>query len=493
MNTVGRQAAKSILILGLALLAGVAGAIVPAATVEVAERQQTACDETGAGLAAAIEPLKALCPSPSSGVSAECMEALDERYWNRPVFCNVHSNIRDGPFRRPLWWPQPRNDRVVWREVFENPAALRAQVEAATRDPACRLRENQFRPDLRATCAADAMTRLGALHRACRRALDWEDETNPYFDGWRSDWEARRIELEHTERGDYWQQVAELEESELHFAWRMAKCRAMTTPALAPLEQLRPSSYYVARHDQRDQLVFAAARLGSIWAIGVGTRWHKDGGRVAVETWRDAPLPLAYIHWAGRSRLLAYLLAAREEDLAGEAPQFDWRGLEAAFTDEEISAARPIVRAIRERGWPPAAERELSDSPWPWMDQPTPVRVEVLRRRIDENGNIRWIYPNGLEMWRQDGGTYSTTPGGETYIHYHSRIGKATLRRWTDADGTERWIDEVGDEHWIDADGAEHWIELDGTEWILLPPEVPSSAPHEHAGEEDIPDPANPE
>ena len=487
MNTVGRQAAKSILILGLALLPDVAGAIVPAATVEVAERQQTACDETGAGLAAAIEPLKALCPSPSSWVSPECIEALDERYWNRPVLCNAHSNIRDGPTSRPLWWPQPRNDMVLWRHVFENPSALHAQVDVATRDPACRLRENQFRPDLREACAADSMARLGVLHRACRRPLDWEDDGNPYFNGWRQWWEEFRTGLEQTDRGDYWQQIAELEESELHFAWRMAKCRAVPKVALAPLDQLRPSSHYVAKHDQRDQLVFAAARLGSVWAIGVGSSWSKlgEGGKVAVETWQDAPLPLAYVHWAMRTRhQLAYLLAAREEDIVSEVPQFDWRGLEAAFTDEEVSAARPTVRAIRARGWPPCCGRELSDSPWPWMDQPTAVRVEVLRRRIDEDGNIRWVYENGREEWVGGDRTYSAAPGGATSITGHLRVGRATLRRWIDADGIERWIDEVGDEHWIDADGAEHWIELDGTEWILLPPE---SHPDDDRGESAMP------
>ena len=78
-------------------------------------------------------------------MSQECAEALDERYWNRPVLCDMHSNERHP--RRPQWWPHPRNDTVVWREGFEAPLALRAQAEAATRDPACRLREHEFRLD----------------------------------------------------------------------------------------------------------------------------------------------------------------------------------------------------------------------------------------------------------------------------------------------------------------------------------------------------------
>ena len=87
--------------------------------------------------------------------------------------------------------------------------------------------------------------------------------------------------------------------------------------------------------------------------------------------------------------------------------------------------------------------------------------------------NIRWMYEDGREEWVHGERTYSETPGGKLYALYHSRIGMATLRRWTDANGIERWIDEAGDEHWIDADGAEHWIDLEGTEWILLPPGPP--------------------
>ena len=115
--------------------------VVLGATFAIAEERQAACDNTGTALAAAIEPLKALCPSPSSGTSPECIEALDARYWNRPVQCNVHSNLGEGFGYRPQWWPQPRNDTVVWRQVFEDPLALRREVEAATRDPACRLRD----------------------------------------------------------------------------------------------------------------------------------------------------------------------------------------------------------------------------------------------------------------------------------------------------------------------------------------------------------------
>ena len=102
-----------------------------------------------------------------------------------------------------------------------------------------------------------------------------------------------------------------------------------------------------------------------------------------------------------------------------------------------------------------------------------------MRRRIDEQGNIRWVYRSGSEEWLQHGVPHYVTPDGEESIFYHSPLNRPTVRRWTDADGTERWIDETGAEHWLDVDGTEHWIDLDGTEWILLPigDPLPEGAP----------------
>ena len=471
--------------------------------------QQTACGTSGPELAAALGRLKHICPSPSDGMSIECMAALQERYWNKPVLCHAHANpARE--FWKPIWWPKPRNDLLVWREVFEDPSSLRADVHAAAANRACRLRGDEFRPDLRRTCAADAMARLGVLHGACQYALymeggrrfeGWEREgavrpllepsaggargeplaarTQPRFEGWRPYWQERRAEAETLGNESYWQQwqqVAVQQEAELHHAWRMAKCRTVPVAALAPLRELRPPSVYSSPFDQHDLLVVAAARLGSEWALAVGTSSSRAGshGSVAVEAWRDAPLPLAYLHWSHHAGL-PYLLAARQADLASDAPRFDWRGWERGLADaygaDRVTAAVSTARTIRAHGWPPCCARNLSRSPWPWADLPTPMRTKVVRRRIDQSGNVRWVYENGREDWLEDNVTYSAMPGGETWIVYHSHIGRAVLRRWIDREGAERWLDEWGDEHWIEADGTERWISLDGTEWILLPPE----------------------
>ena len=144
-----------------------AGPVLATPPAPEAALQATACGAGGAEVTAALVRLKHLCPSPSDAVAKACMAALDERYRNKPVLCHAHANPARG-FRQPVWWPQPRNDLLPWREVFEDPSTLRATVQAAVRNRACRLLENEFRPDLRRTCAADAMARLGVLHGACQ-------------------------------------------------------------------------------------------------------------------------------------------------------------------------------------------------------------------------------------------------------------------------------------------------------------------------------------
>ena len=460
-------------VLTLAALVGVAswlGAspVLPtdALAADYAQHQTPACTT-----APSVEVLKRLCPAPSDTVSEECFAALETRYLHRPVFCDSHASPSRWTEYRPPSWALPRNDLLVWQDVFDDVVALRKRVEAATHDPACRLREHEFDPALRGPCAADAMTRLAVLHRACRGALAWEEEANTYFYGWRYAWDELRAALDEWVDDDHWQRVANVDESELHFAWRMAKCRAVPKPVLELLPRLRPPSHY-ERTDQHDLLIVAAARLGSPWALamtGVSNSFRKD--TVAVELWPDPILPLAYAalgQQAGQSGL-AYLLAARAEDLRSETPWFDWRGLERSYSAEEVRAALPVAKRVREHGWPPRCIRQRGDSPWPWADLPTVVRREFVRRRIDEQGNIRWVYRSGAEERLEHGVPHYVAPDGEELIFYHSALAQPTVRRWTDADGTERWIDESGNEHWLDADGMEHWIDLDGTEWILLP------------------------
>ena len=420
---------------------------------------------------ASLDDLKRLCPGPSEAVSEECLAALERRYVGRPVYCDLDSAPREWRWYR-RWQPLPRKEVLVWADVFEDMAAVRGKVEAAMADPTCRLREHEFRADLRQPCAADAMARLAVLHRACRGPIATEDEANPYFHGWPLAWGELRAVIEEHGDEDYWRLIASLEESELHFAWRMTKCRAVPKPVLEELAKLRPPSIY-SPADQYDLLMVAAARLGNPWAIAMAAASTGLGTEaVAIEMWPDAPPPLAYVAFRFQSSQssVSYLLAAREEDLRSETPWFDWRGFEQSVSAEEIKAALPAAQRIRDRGWPPCCKPQRGDSPWPWTDLPTVLSKEYIRRRIDDEGNVRWVRRSGTEEWLKDGVAYMMDPDGDASMQgSHSQIGRATVRRWIDADGTERWVDEWGDEHWLHADGTEHWIDLAGTEWILLP------------------------
>ena len=105
------------------------------------EHQTPAC-----ATAPSVEVLKRLCPAPSDTVSEECFAALEARYLHRPVFCDSHSSPSRWSEYRPPSWALPRKELLVWQDVFEDVVALHKKVEAATLDPACRLREHEFDP-----------------------------------------------------------------------------------------------------------------------------------------------------------------------------------------------------------------------------------------------------------------------------------------------------------------------------------------------------------
>ena len=96
--------------------------------------------------APSVDVLQRLCSAPSDAVSEECLAALEVRYLHRPVFCDSHSSPSRWSDYRPPSWVLPRKNLLVWQDVFEDVVALRQKVEAATHDPACRLREHEFDP-----------------------------------------------------------------------------------------------------------------------------------------------------------------------------------------------------------------------------------------------------------------------------------------------------------------------------------------------------------
>lgn len=440
-------------------------------------------DPAATELAAAVARLRSLCAPLWGGLSNECMAGLDGIYLDRVVTRNWHSEpLTDSPEgAKGPWRPLPVADRIVWRDVFESPLEFRFAVEDAIVDSRCLAMPGDAPHELRDACAADAFARLSVLHRACRRIVQWEASDDV---DWATDWELERRQLaEDAHRPDYAQRVAGLDESELHFSWRVAKCRAVPVAAMERISSLR--AYY--HSDAQDTaLLLVAARLGSVWA---NTQVGADGAELNATA--KANLALAYVRRAfvalyqddSLRMYLSYLLAAREYDRRA-GTQLDWGGLEQRFTKAVLDLAQPAAERILRQGWQPMEERASTDTTWPWAIAPPVVDTRLIRRRLDEGGNVRRIYEDGSEGWVDaDGSKHMLKPNGSEVITYPGH--RPHLRSWVDENGRHRWLDAFGREHWIDADGAEHWIDFRGTEWILLPYEVSSSAPHDSAGEAD--------
>ena len=266
-------------------------------------------------LASEVERVRGLCTPLWRDPSVECTAALDRIYLDRDVTLNWHSEpLRDPAegVKRP-WRPKPLRDDLVWRHVFEDPLALRRMVEAAVADPQCLAMRGEVRHRLREVCAADAFARLSVLHFACRRILYTDgDELHR---GWPSAWarERRYLKEDAQSPDDYAWRLATLNESELHFAWRLTKCRAVPQRAMARIVALPLRSHHTLGGNQHMELRQIAARLGNLWA---NTHWGGDGAELNAIA--KSSLALAYVRRAlvhSQSRMyLPYLLAAREYD-----------------------------------------------------------------------------------------------------------------------------------------------------------------------------------
>lgn len=444
----------------------------------------------------AMDELRSVCSPLWGEFSADCFAALEHRYLRRPIDLNRHSTdtgAGDPSLRRPRpWRPQPATDVIVWQDLFADPAGLRQSVEDALADPRCRVLAGQPRFDLRRTCAADAMARLAELQAACSDIRYWEENSEHHVvygldgldevigHGWAAEWslEYEMLDGDATAPAEYRRRQRALQESELHFRWRLAKCRAVPAAAFAWLDQLLPHDFEWQK-DQSSHLRTLAMRLGSVAAL---LRW---GGEPAATNalaefdvalaylrratglglgWREAPAPTA----------LPYLVAAHEVDSQRPQPTIDWRGIGEAYGEHEIAAARPCAGKILAAGWRPVPERPVEDPLWPWMRETEVVRTAVVRQRLDHKGLVRWVHEDGTEEWLDDGWLHTLDPDGTETAVITSRAQLQDrrlppVRGWEDENGRRRWVDVYGDEHWIAADGSEHWIEGDGTEWILLP------------------------
>lgn len=454
---------------------------------------QLAAGPGGVGERKAVEEARRLCGPLWGELSADCFAALEQRYLRRPIDLNRHSAdtaSADPSLRRQRRWrPRPARDVIVWHDLFANPAGLRQSVEAALADPRCRVFAGQPRFDLRRTCAADAMARLAELQTACSDIRYWDENAEYHVihglddeligHGWPAEWslEYKILEGEAAAPAEYWRRRRALEESEVHFRWRLARCRAVPAAAFAWLEQLLPHDFEW-QQDQSSHLHTLAMRLGSTWA-----NVYYGGEANSMNALAEFDIALAYLHRATvlglwrrppASRALSYLLAAREVDSQRRHPTIDWRGFDEAYGEPEVAAARPCAETILAAGWWPFPERSVEDPLWPWMREVEVVRTALVRQRLDHKGLVRWVHEDGTQKWLDGSWLHTRDPDGTETAVITSRAQLQDrrlppVRGWQDEDGRRRWVDVYGDEHWIADDGSEHWIEGDGTEWILLP------------------------
>ena len=326
---------------------------------------------TVAELALEVPQLRRLCAPLWGDLSPACLTELDRVYMDRDVTRNLHSEPGEDPAEgdKQPWGPLPLRDRLVWRLVFEDPLALRSVVEAAMADPQCLAMRGEAPHRLREVCAADAFSRLSVLHRACGSALHWDGEEQ--HDGWAAEWalERRYLNEDAEHPNGYAGRLATLNESELRFAWRLTKCRAVPPSAMERIVALQLPPHQLGRH-QHVELLQVAARLGSVWA---NTQAGGDGAELNASA--KSTLALAYVRRASGAALghyesprmhLPYLLAARHYDLRADA-QLDWSELEERFAKAEIDLARPILEGILRQGWRPMEERGYKDVTWPWQ------------------------------------------------------------------------------------------------------------------------------
>ena len=441
---------------------------------------------TDPDLASAVPQLRRLCTPLWRDLSPQCMATLDSIYLGRDVTLNLHSGPEERPSSlQPYWRPIFVGDRIAWRDVFRDPIALRAAVEAAAANSQCHARVGEARHDLREACAADAFARLSVLRHACNRTLYLDARESQR---WNEEWARERQTVDRTlqDGDDYALRVAAIEESELHFAWRLRKCRAVPSAATSRITALRLSPFERYFISQWWELTVIAARIGSPWASARAGRVGLAGADVNATAELD--LALGYLRRAklqksGQFWHLPHLLAARTHDLRREAPLLDWSNLQQHFSHAEIDAAQPAVDRILREGWQPTMNEEvLNEVTWPWAIAP-PVLETRLIRRWYQDGSVRWRHEDGLEVWiGEDGYSHFVSPDGSESTAHSSRLSerrRPKLRRWVDEHGRSRWLDYHGREHWIDADGAEHWITFGGIEWILLPLE-PMPGRHNH-------------
>ena len=286
--------------------------------------------------------LRRLCGRPwAANFSAECLAVLERRY---------QGGVPDPEPMERQFRPVMLGEPVTWREVFEDVDAGLAAVEDALGRPECLVPEGRFRLDLRDACAANDIARLAIVRRECVKLLLYDD-----VESRQRRWDIDMGAVDRAaDQAEYYRRLEQLSERWFGMMWRYGKCRAVPEAALGNLGPfswpLGPGNFPM---DQIDMME-AAARLGSDWALSSVLRMGDtvlvvgDQGVDDVREQRPVLAELLQMRRAEGVERVAHALVAFELGEALGIPVLSEGVMRhTKYVDYERLAA----------AWPPAARR----------------------------------------------------------------------------------------------------------------------------------------
>ena len=288
---------------GVPAVVAVIPPVPPAADAAVSAPPETAGQPSAALPAEADAPegpldawaLRQLCGRPwEAAFDAECVAALERTYRDTVPALGKRSHSFRGRFR-PVLLGEP----VTWAEVFDDTAGAVLAAREALARPECLVPEGGIRIELRDACAADEMAKLALLRGECTTG-------DPSPEGRQMRWDADMTIIgREVDQALYQQRLAWLDEMWFGKMWRIRKCRAVPEEALGALGPFQePLGWPYNVGNEQAELMMAAARLGSDWALSSALWWGRDKPVFEVDE--------AYFDAVARERpVLAELLRMR--------------------------------------------------------------------------------------------------------------------------------------------------------------------------------------
>ena len=203
--------------------------------------------------------LRQLCGRPwEAAFSAECVAALEQRYRDIVPGTNT-STSNPGHFR-----PVMLGESITWAQVFDGTADALAAARQALGREECLVPEGGIRIDLREACAADQLAKLAILRAECT----WGVIGHASLESRHTKWETDMMSVNRAADPEaYQQRLDRLHDNWYGRQWRLGKCRDVPDEALGALGPFpRPVGWASLMNEQID-LMMAAARLGSDWAL----------------------------------------------------------------------------------------------------------------------------------------------------------------------------------------------------------------------------------